>query len=219
MFSASLTWAAQPTLIRWFLIYLALILGIALVRAARLSWHVGLKPERKTKPLESVVDAGTDPAVIAKLGLALSSSTLLRRGDPGHQPLVPNERRSVVLDTLRKADNEFLYLWNALYADIRSLRRLVQLTLLMSVLVPIYAIFPSFHDLLATGHITGLSAAVESFEAFCAHLAWGLAVSAVLLLLYGYFEGVLARRKATWLYFVRSYEEPATGDKIRAEER
>ncbi len=124
-------WSAQTTSARFFLIYLAVVFGVVLVRGVRLGWRLGLRPSRKAISLKSIIDGDFCPDLLAESALALPSR-LLTGKDSSNKGVIPSEQRVMVLNVIRRADTKFLHLWEVMRIEVHSLRRLLHLTLLLS---------------------------------------------------------------------------------------
>lgn|SRR5690242_12403835 len=97
----------------------------------------------------------------------------------------------------------FKYQWEANAANIAVMRNLAILTLILSVLVPSYALMQNFTDfVLATASIVNHAGGDFDFAGGPARLfipiVLGLAVSAVVYALSSFYADVLARRRVKW---------------------
>ena len=80
-------------------------------------------------------------------------------------------------------------------ADIASIRRLVPLTLGISLLVVIYGAFPTWNDEYSTSRMTGYQAGTRALELLLARFSLGLFVSILLYSLASFFQAIVARRR------------------------
>jgi hypothetical protein len=92
-------------------------------------------------------------------------------------------------------DRQTLKLFATCEADIASIRRLVPLTLGISLLAVIGGAFSTWYFDFATSRLTGSQAAIRANEELFARFSLGLFVSIVLYALASYFQAVVARRK------------------------
>ena len=93
------------------------------------------------------------------------------------------------------ADSRTLKLFATCEADIASIKRLVPLTLGISLLVVIYGAFPTWNDEYSTSRMTGYQAGTRALELLLARFSLGLFVSILLYSLASFFQAIVARRR------------------------
>jgi hypothetical protein len=92
-------------------------------------------------------------------------------------------------------NSQTLKLFATCDADIASIRRLVPLTLGISLLVLIGGAFSTWNDESANPHLNAIQAGYRALEELLARFSLGLFVSILLFALASFFQAVVARRK------------------------
>jgi hypothetical protein len=138
-----------------------------------------------------------------------------------HSPLKEGRNRGTqpqtavqetALRTVEAAESRFLYLWEMCHASVKSIRRMVLLTLLSSALVVVYGAFPTWGDEFNNGTIVGSMALFETADKLFARLALGLSVCVILYAASSFFEGAITRRRTQWKYNCVRWKNDLTGE-------
>jgi hypothetical protein len=101
------------------------------------------------------------------------------------------------VETGEGAEREFLFAWEVCLSKVRSIRRLVFLTLLVSVLVAAYEV-RNILSQIAWKELLGPSAISGSLSEVLTLFWLGVLVSALLYAACAYYEGALAHRRTFW---------------------
>jgi hypothetical protein len=184
--------ARLPLGSRLFLLYLLVVAAMSLVRSVRLAGQVWCF----TRGSVSKSEIGYEqPDLLAASALCNALPQRFAEGGSGE---------NVGSQMMRKLENEFVAVWEACSAKVQTMKRLVVLTFLLSVLVAACQLRPvltgfaqkSFGPAALSG---GMVEVLTVFEP-------GILVCAMLYATCGLFDGVLLRRKASWRRFLARIE-------------
>jgi hypothetical protein len=142
-------------------------------------------------------DRGADVLAIAALTNRLSSNPTLIGTS---QPVDKNDDSRSRSQILQEADRRFSYVWEMCAAEIRSAKRHVLLTLLLSVLVLAYGA-TNISRQIAIDKRVGIGSFSSSVAELLMQVALGISVCAAIYAVFNAFENALVRRKAAWNYF------------------
>jgi hypothetical protein len=98
------------------------------------------------------------------------------------------------------------------HTRIKSIKRLVLLTLLMSFLIMGLGFVPAWSNEFENANVTGIQALYMAIPELLARLTLGVSVCTVLYGAASFFEGVLERRKAHWNYVVGKLKDEISGE-------
>jgi hypothetical protein len=212
MLLASIEWFGQPTHVRLFIVYLAVVACIAFRYSLRLFWQLYSLRNREVLSLQTIRDRAISADLLADYALA-NRVRSERPAEAKRTPNLPSEARSKGKDLLlQSAESRFRYLWETSYAKVEAIRRLVPLSLLLSLLTVIYGAYPTFTAVFSSGRVTGRLALYETGAALLDRLSLGIFICAILYVVSSFFEGVLKRRRACWQYFYASSTEKVAVD-------
>jgi hypothetical protein len=202
MLQSSMIWPSQPTHVRFFLVYLAVIVCTALAYSLMLTSRLYSLRSRITLSLRTLSGGTLSAELLAEYALA-NRVRLAPLDEGSHSPDVAKRASDELpaLSTLRSAERKFQYLWEMCHANIETIRRLAFLTFLLSFLTVIYGAYPTFTAEFGSGSITGKLALYNSMNALLYRLALGLCVGVVLYALFTLFKGAIERRRIRWNYF------------------
>jgi len=122
-----------------------------------------------------------------------------------------------MLQAIRAAEARFRYLWEMCDADVRALKRLARLTLLLAFVVIVHGAFPTFRDHYEDKDVVGAYAAFVTLKLLFARLAAGMSVCALLYAVSNVFETALMRRQASWRFMLACIENDCSGSTADAE--
>ncbi len=105
------------------------------------------------------------------------------------------------VETGEGAERELLFAWEVCLSKVHSIKRMVFLTLLLSVLVAVYEVRNIFSEI-ALKQLLGPSAVSGSVSEVLTLFWLGVLVSALLYAACAYYEGALAHRRSFWNRFV-----------------
>jgi hypothetical protein len=202
VYNARFAWAAQPTHVRLFIVYLivaACITTILSLRLVRRLWTT--RRPRMQISLQDICDGVIGADLLAQSALSNgvvyeSSGGLGVSGQAASAKITRNE----FLRTVQAAESRFSYLWDMCYVDVESLKKVATFTLLLSFLVVVYGAFPTFRDFCNNSKLTAVSCLVSAIELLLARFALGLSFCAALYLISCSFDLVMVRRKTRWTY-------------------
>ena len=139
-------------------------------------------------------DRRADVLATTALTNRLSSDSLIGSSQPVDKN---DDSRSQIL---QEADRRFSYVWEMCAAKIRSAKRHVLLTLLLSVLVLAYGA-TNISRQIAIDKRVGIGSFSGSVAELLMQVALGISVCAAIYAVFNVFENALVRRKAAWNYF------------------
>jgi hypothetical protein len=208
MLPISMIWPSQPTHVRLFLVYLAVIVCMALAYSLILTSRLYSLRSRITVSLRTLSGGTLSAELLAEYALA----NRVRLGpleEGSHAPGVATHASDELpaSSILLSAENKFQYLWEICDAKIEMIRRLSVLTFLLSFLTVIYGAYPTFIAEFGSGNITGSLALYNSINALLYRLALGLCIGAFLYSLFTLFKGAIERRRTCWNYFCAKLNE------------
>jgi hypothetical protein len=204
-------WFGQPTHVRLFIAYLAVVACIAFAYSLRLFWQLYSLRNRELLSLQTIRDRAISADAFADYALANRVRCEHLQEAKRIQDLTSEASGKADL-VLQSAEIRFRYLWENCYAKVEVIRRLVALSLLLSFLIVIYGAYPTFNAMFSSGNATGRLALYETGSALLNRLSLGLFVCAILYVVSSFFEGVLKRRRACWQYFYASSTEKVAVD-------
>jgi biopolymer transport protein ExbB/TolQ len=183
----------RPWEYRIFVLYSGIVLLISLVKWVSLGRQLWSFSISRRLSLQQHGTSNEKAELLARSGLANK---------------LPNEAVAKAwaerdpLTLLQEAESRFLFLWEMCSAKVASLKRLGILTSLLSVLVFVSLTIRFLTDL-TISKATGIAVITGSIAESLVPFSLGILVSAVLYAIYGFFQGVLIRRMASWNYFCR----------------
>ena len=197
-----LHWNTAPLYAAVFFLYLLVTAGVASIRGLRLAWHLYAFRGHGPVSLESIRSRALDSEYLAKSALANRVRCEAARGGNSNSH-EPQDRASeqAALRILQIADTKFLHALEISEAKVASIQRLSWLTLLISFLVFVFGIFPSYGDAFNNHNVTGIQALFTAMAELLARLALGLGIATFLYAISSFFEGALMQRRARWKYF------------------
>jgi hypothetical protein len=167
-----------------FVLYLILIVVVSLVKSASL-----------TRQLWSIARVPLSKYGSAKERGRLLAASALSNGLP-KQVSERDSGEGIAAPVLQEAESKFLVLWEACSAKVQSMKRLVVLTFLASLLVAAYRartmLVLFFEKEFGVAAFSGGMGEVLMF------FALGVLVCTVLYAACGFYEGVLQRRRESW---------------------
>ena len=204
-----LHWIFAPLSVKLFLVYVVTAVALTIVRALRLISRFFAVRARQVS-WEDLRSGTVSPESFGKAALAnrVRYDVAPRSpaqpqdpdsGDTNKRPNTPSDK--VVLRALKKADGAFRLAAQACEIKIASIRRLLWLTVLLSVLLITFDAYTVWLSLWENSKITGLTALLEAVPILLDWLSFSLAGCAVLYATSSFLEGVLQRRQARWQYF------------------
>jgi hypothetical protein len=182
-------------------LWLLAVVFVSVMRFVRLAWRFYRRSGGPILP-EAVVRGAVDPDRLARSALANRlryENIAQRRKDTESSAQTATGKQ--VFSTLRAAENTFLYFSERCCADVKSAKRASVLVLLLSLAIVSYGVYPAFDLWCAESHNTmseclQLTALQQSYE-----LGLGLLLCAMVYMVAGFFERVLADRRASWRFF------------------
>jgi hypothetical protein len=178
---SGLPWGAEL-----FLLYLLLVLAVSFVRSVSLLWQLRPLPV-KPRSAGAKTDSETRQTdLLARLALA----NRLPRDHSGSSPTI-----------LQEATSEFAHRCELCAAKVSSIKKLVPLTLLVSILLLVESSATMLGDI-ATEKRVWIGFVAGRTSELLVQMALGVLVCVILYAISSSFEGALARRKISWNYFV-----------------
>lgn len=171
---------------RLLVLYLLLVFAVSVARSVPLLRHLWWFSVSKWRSLQKSDSENEKADWLAAAALA---NKLSRHPDP-----TPSARQ------LQLAESRFLYAWEMCSAGVGSMKRLVPLTLLLSVLVLLTLTIQLLRKILLQKAF-GMAALAGGMSQTLMPLLLGVFVCAVLYAACSLYEGMLMRRKASWNYF------------------
>jgi hypothetical protein len=203
--------AFEPSFVAPYTWALVVIVAIAVLRAALLSWRLIGRVRWRRVPLDDVLHGSAVADDLARAALANRVS----QKSPSEESLAQVRADSRVdldtaLRTLRAADLRFDYLWRRLAVDVSLMRSLTRLALFAAAFMTVFGFVPSWTyfvvDNATDATIGGLPASnvwalFRALEGIRVRLMVGLGVAGGLCLVAMVFDGLLQQRLASWKYF------------------
>jgi hypothetical protein len=184
-----------PWSIRFFVIYCALVLIIALATTLRLAPHLWLFPNRElTRCRRS--SGQVSPGPILTAGFASNFREILKL-EVGR-----------ILSPLRRTEAEFIYLWQIYLLRAKSIIRLAALTFMVSVCVFLMRSIENF-SYFGTQKISSFTMISGSIVENLTVLELGTVVLIILYGQYSILESALRRRQAAWDFVLKTSERNA----------
>ena len=196
-----LIWYGQQAKLKLFLLWILALFVSSVVRFVKLWWRIARHSGMRLS-VDEIVRGNFEPDLLATIALAkpspcdadLEKSTKFE-GDGGDLGV----ERSLYL--LRAADIRFLFLWERYYAVVRSSKWAGSLTCLLSLIMVIYGVFPTYSRYHNDTNLDGTTSFLLAAEQLTTTLAFGLFLAAILYVGASHFERLLMQRKACWNYF------------------
>jgi hypothetical protein len=184
----------RPWEYRIFVLYSVIVLVILLVKWAGLGrqlWSFSISRRLSLRKHGSSIEK---VELLARSGLAnkLPNEAVDKAWTEGARPTV-----------LEQAESRFLFLWEMCSVKVASLKQLVILTLLLSIFVLVSLTIRFLTDL-CISKTAGIALVTGSMAELLTPFSLGILVCAVLYAVYGFYQGVLMRRMASWKYFCRT---------------
>jgi len=198
----SLGWAYEyrpPLEEKLFFLYLLWMVVLSVAKSVSLA-HQLWWFSRDRQILPSALggkDRGADVLATAALTNRLSSDPALIGSS---QPVDKNDDSRSRSQILQEADRRLSYAWEICAAKIRSTKRHIRLTLLLSVLVLAYGA-TNISRQIAIDKRVGIGSFSSSVAELLMQVALGISVCAAIYAVFNPFENALVRRKAAWKYF------------------
>jgi hypothetical protein len=189
-----------PIHLKLFILYLLVVLVVGVVRWIRLAWQAWFLPLRKRLSPEALREGKVQADNLAACALAGGLSRSI--ANPITAILKPgSDAAFALLSRLERARHRFLHAWEIQWSKIQALKRLVLLTILLSMFVLAAGATNALNGVYTEkGPVALRVGAMLGAQLFGA-VAIGLFVSAVLYGAASCYESLLMRRKATWNYF------------------
>jgi hypothetical protein len=202
----------QPTYVRLFIVYVCFVTIASTIRALVIAWRLYAGTFR---PVISVKQLCSDGQPIDLARTALANGIRQRSTHDLEHIMLSESNAAVFSQHLRSTESNFLALWKAWRADLRTLRRLALLTLLLSFAVLLLGAVPTFFDLYNNGKLTASTALLLTTDQLLSRLALGLFSCAILYAEWLVLERVLIRRRLSWTLFTelvrnKALEIPST---------
>ena len=182
-----------------FFLYLLWMVSLSIIKSvsiARQLWWFS----RDRRILPTALDSGDRSADVLATA-ALTNRLSNDRALLGSSQLVDkNDDSGSRSQILQEADRRFSYAWEMCAAKIRSTKRHVLLTLLLSVLVLAYGA-TNISRQIAIDKRVGIGSFSSSVAELLMQVALGISVCAAIYAVFSAFENALMRRKAAWNYF------------------
>jgi hypothetical protein len=195
-------WAMYPLYVKVFVLYLVVVGCLTIVRSLRLAWR--LYSFSSLVSLQDIRDGLIHADRLARAALANRLSLEFvaeRHPDPTNQPQMAGD--NTLTRFLQAADSEFLYLLGISYIQVKRMRWLIVLTLLLGCLMATFGTSDLVRGayLVVGDRIPGVLLLRESIFELLKPLALGILLCVILCVLGNLFDGAMARRKARWNYF------------------
>lgn len=183
----------RPWEYRIFVLYASIVLVISLVKWAGLGRQLWSFSISRRLSLQKHGSSSEKAELLARSGLAnkLPNEAVFKAWAEGDRPTL-----------LQQAEGRFLFLWKMCSVKVASLKRLVILTLLLSVFVFV-SLTIRFLTYMCSSKTAGIALITGSIAELLTPFSLGILVCAVLYAVYGFYEGVLMRRMASWNYFCK----------------
>ncbi len=194
----------RPWEYRIFVLYSGIVLAISFVKwlsLARQLWSFSIS---RHLSLQQHGTSSEKVEFLARSGLAnkLPNEAVAKAWAEGDRPTL-----------LQQAESRFLFLWEMCSVKVVSLKRLVILTLLLSIFVFVSLTIQFLTDL-TISKATGISVITGSIAESLTPFSLGIFVCAMLYTVYGFYQGLLMRRVASWNYFCRKANMKIEQDKV-----
>jgi hypothetical protein len=204
-----LHWSIAPLSVRLFLVYVSLVVVMAIVRALTLMWRFFSVRARRMSfddlrgvPLSPESFAASAMANRVRYEATAQSRAEGQNSDDANAEKVTRASyEKAALRNLKRADSAFRFAAQTSEIEIALIRKLLWLTVLLSVLLVTFNTFVIWRFIYEDAKITGLSAFVETIRIFFGWLSFSFVVCVVLHVIWSFLDGVLRRRQACWQYF------------------
>lgn len=199
MHSILVNWSVEPTHVRLFVIYVVAVGCFVAVRSIQLARRLYRPPGAESLTVEAFLDSGATTDRIATAALSggiRCKSNVQRRDTQQNECQIATTEEST--QRFQEVESEFLTRLEVCEADLASMRRLVPLTIGLSIFVVVYGAFPTWTDEFNNSRLTGNVAACMASERLFARFAIGLGVSIFIYTAYSFFTGTLSRRRIHW---------------------
>lgn len=105
------TWAVQPWHVRFFILYLSVVVCVLIVRSMRLTWRLYSFSKRQRISLRDIRDGIITPELFAESALA---NRVFCNVPSDHDPETPSpvEAETAFLRMVQAAEDRFQYLWD-----------------------------------------------------------------------------------------------------------
>jgi hypothetical protein len=198
-------WAVEPLHVRLFILYLFVAVIVTIVRSLKLTRRIYTLQKRNGVSLRDISHGGISANELAQF--ALTNRLLVEPspfvGDYGSGDAETSGEKPT-LRTLQIADTKFRYLWQLGSVDVAFMKKLVRLTLLLSLLLVVYGAFPTWSEEFNDHNVTGTVALHRAAGDLLARVTIGVTVSVLIYMVSILFDGSLRRRKTRWRYFYES---------------
>ncbi len=188
-----------PLHLRLFILFVLFVVVVFVVRSFQLAWNLWLSRHRSRAVSKDSAHLNADSIARAALvGRSLESALPL---DPNNDDSM--RRGPALLSLLAESEIRFAYLVATCSAEVRSLRKLAVLTLIISLLETTWGLV---NDLAYIAEYNStVWSGIRALSENLTPLAVGLFLCAVLYAAYAFYEGVLQRRKAKWQYHCSTF--------------
>ena len=204
-----LHWSIAPLSVRLFLVYLSLVVTTAIVRALTLIWRFFSVRARRVffDDLRGVPLSPESFAASAMANRVRYEATAQSRAEGQNSDDANADKETkasyekAALRNLKRADSAFRFAAQTYEIEIALIRKLLWLTVLLTVLLVTFNTFVIWRFIYEDAKITGLSAFVETIRIFLGWLSLSFVVCVVVHVTWSFLDGVLRRRQAGWQYF------------------
>lgn len=207
MYELRLFLAKQSVVATIFIAYLFVVVSISIVRSLRLArLHCSFSRPRPVS-LRNLIDGDINGTLLAKI--ALGSTVRCEPLFASHNPkaLLSRTDEDAIQHTINKAKDEFRRLWETSRTIVRSIKRLVPFTLLLTCTVTIFeAIYLLRGGYMTERKIAGMAQLFEALADLLRWPLWGASISLVLFMVSSYFEENLMRREKHWKHFLSALQ-------------
>jgi hypothetical protein len=200
--------AKQTILVTIFIVYLFIAICISIIRLLRLiRMHHSFSKRQPISP-ENLIRGDISARLLAKMALSDRVAYQSSPGSGAPKILLTEKDIKTVQHTLNEANIEFSHLQEISCRIVRSIKRLVPFTLLVSCLVTLFDAMSILHGGYMTERkVTGIVQLLEAVADLARLLSWGIAVSLVLFVISSNFEESMIRRERYWECFVSAMQE------------
>jgi hypothetical protein len=201
LYSSHFTWAAQPTHVRIFLLYLMAITFWAVWVSFRLIRRLQSVGGPKTVSIQILSNGEFTSFDLAEFALQNRNRYVELEKPPLATEHGSRKGESDVV--LHLADSYFRYLWGTLSIHVYTLKRVAFLTGLFSIWIIVYGAFPTFWDFRNNSSLLPSDCLVLTLEQLCGRFALGMFISVSLYAVSVFFSQTLASRNSLWTYYHR----------------
>jgi hypothetical protein len=204
-------WFIEPLSAKMLIFYLTAVACVTIWRIGRLLRY--LYPARNLMIISSqnVCDGTITAERLVQCALAGRMRLGLHDGDSKPNDKSKPVRRGITLQILGAAEAEFSYLWDRLFQSVQSTKRIIVLTLLLSLFVTVRGI-SSIMDgryMISNDRMPQSVLLQENVVEMFGILSLSLCFCVFLSLVWTICEGVLRRRRASWIHFCARFKNDA----------